>query len=344
MRLSTRGHALIVGVGEYQNPHWNAPITINDARGVADALTDPTVGCYPLDQVTLLYDEQASRQGVRNALRQLAQATQPSDTVIVFLCGHGAFGDDGEYYFATQDTCFTPSNKIQAGTGLSGAEFIALLRTIKAQKLLIIVNACFSGSISPTLGASDSLGNPLPSTLSIEALSTGEGRAIITASRPSQYSYYHRTDSYTFFGQALINGLHGRGMESRNGYIGLYELYQHIYSNVTAAASAVNGIQEPVLTLLQGVGPFPVAYYPGCAHTDTDPADLQQTPPQNMAVEMVEQANGLTARHRRRASSSQTRDYQASNRLIDFGVGNTMGDITIGNIAGHNLVKRTSRE
>jgi hypothetical protein len=64
MPTFTSGHALLIGVGAYQDSRWNAPITVADATGVADALRDPTVSAYPDGQVTLLTDAQATRDGV----------------------------------------------------------------------------------------------------------------------------------------------------------------------------------------------------------------------------------------------------------------------------------------
>ncbi len=58
-------------------------------------------------------------------------------------------------------------------------------------------------------------------------------------------------------------------MTVAGGYIGLYDLYQHIYTHVRAAT---NNQQDPMLTILEGVGPFPVALYKGGAVRDTGSA------------------------------------------------------------------------
>lgn len=128
---------------------------------------------------------------------------------MIFLCGHGALGTDGVYAFATHETEFV-GNKIQAGTGLTAPNLIALLRSIKAQKLLFIINACFSGQLSPTLGPTEVFGAPSSASFGLDVLASGEGRALITASRPTQYSYYMPDAEHTFFGQALLDGLYGK--------------------------------------------------------------------------------------------------------------------------------------
>jgi hypothetical protein len=325
--------ALLIGVGEYQNPAWNALVTVRDAQAVASALTDPAVSGYPSDQVELLYNEQATRDRIIKALQRLAERTTQSDTVLIFFCGHGALGTDGIYYFATHETDFV-GKRVQAGKGLSSIELIALLRTINAKKLLFIINACFSGYLSPTLAPTEILGTPPAATFSIEVLASGEGRALITASRPSQYSYYQQDQKLTFFGQALVDGLHGKAAKS-GGYIGLYELYQYLYTSVKAAAATVNGVQEPVLTILQHVGSFPVALYPGAISTDLGTESIKQTPPTGMEVEIIPrslaQAIGQDAQAINRQSSGTVN--------IDLGTSNRMGNIQIGDVAGRDIIK-----
>ena len=135
MVVFREGHALVIGVGTYQDPQWNAPITVADAQGVADALKDPAVGAYLADQVVMLRDGETTREGVTTALKALAGRAKAEATAVIFFCGHGALGTDGEYYFGTHETAFV-GGKVQAGTGLSKSELLDLLREIKAQKLL----------------------------------------------------------------------------------------------------------------------------------------------------------------------------------------------------------------
>jgi hypothetical protein len=336
----TLGHALLIGVGTYQNSAWSAPITVADAQGLADALSDPTVSAYPPDQVTLVHDQEATCAGATTALQQLAERTTATDTVVIFFCGHGGLGTDGVYYFATHETVFV-GQRIQAGTGLATPDLLALLRAISAQKLLFIINACFSGHLSPTLGTEAAVGAPPSATLGIDILATGEGRAIITASRPTQFSVYMPDAPHTFFGQALIDGLRGQAANS-GGYIGLYELYQNIYASVKAAAAGVSRQQEPVLTVLQGVGPFPVAFYPGATSGDLGTAPLQQTLPPNAAVEVVPKTIVQAIGHRAHAfniSSGGGTKIDQSRKLIDFGRAQIQGSVSIGDVAGRDMIK-----
>ncbi len=344
MATFTEGHAVVIGVGTYKDAQWNAPVTVADAQGVAEALNDPAVGGYPAEQVTLLRDAETTREGVTAALKGLAERAKADATAVIFFCGHGAPGTDGEYHFGTHEAVFTNS-RIEAGTGLRKSELLDLLRSIKVQKLLFIINACFSGSVGPTLGAGGVLGAPPSTMLGVEILSTGEGRALLMASRSSQYSYYSRQQQHTLFGQALIDALRGRGSDANGGHVGLFELYEQVYRDVGAAAAAMNALQEPVLTLMEGVGPFPIARLAGATGASLSPAALRQDPPRGLAAEVVERATVQAVGQAAQAINFQnvgTASVERNRNVLDFGRGNTMGNVTIGNVAGRDMITVTT--
>lgn len=292
----SNGHALVIGVGNYAEHRLQDPlptangeaITVLDARGVAAALADPNVCAYPASQVTFLPPEQTTRQGMINALKKLASDTGKDDTVVIFFCGHGSLGDDNEYYFGTQDVKLA-GNVFKQGTGLGKTEFLDLLRQIHAQKLLLIINACFSGNVGAVLAPGDegaTLGAPPPADLRMQVLGTGEGRAIITASRSTQFSRFAKAASNTFFGKALIDALQGKGMPG-GPYIGLYELYDAVYRKVKQETDPYDPIQEPVLTIVDQVGPFPVALSGQGSLGVLGADDIRQTPPADAPVEKI---------------------------------------------------------
>ena len=67
-------HALLIGVGSYaQAPQLDVPITAADASAVAAVLRDPQFCGYPTEQVALLSDAAATRDGA------LAASVRESD-------------------------------------------------------------------------------------------------------------------------------------------------------------------------------------------------------------------------------------------------------------------------
>lgn len=296
----TRGHALIIGIGAYQNlPQLNVPATVADAQAVAAALRDPQLCGYPAGQVALLCDGAATRAGLLGALDDLAARAGADDTVFLFYSGHGHGGANGAYSLMSYDSQIAPDRTLAGG--VSQQELLGRLRALPARRVLLIFNACHAGAITPTLAAEDSFtGQSLPDDAGAALLATGEGRIIITACRERQYSFVGGGER-TIFGQALADGLRGEGIVAQRGYISAFDLYTRLYfavgdairRDVPEAVRARYGeTQEPELTVLKGVGPFAVALYRGAeALGDFDaPSD----PPAGAAREVTaEQSRAL---------------------------------------------------
>lgn len=281
------GHALVIGIGSYQHmPKMNVPLTVEDALEIAAVLGDRRYCGYPEQQVMLLQEEKATRQAIEAEFDRLAKTLKESDTFLLFYSGHGEYGADG-YYLTTHDTQMT-DKKVIAGSGIHEKVLLEKINAIRARRVFLIFNACHSGEISP-----DSLGDrtehlpsqSLPDRTSMALLGTGEGRVIITACRENQRSYFLKTQSLTFFAQALADGLRGRDIANRRGYISLFDLYEYVFANVSAEVKRRYGvidsdiIQEPELTIQRGVGAMAIALHRG----KTPEGELnEQVPPQSL--------------------------------------------------------------
>ncbi len=284
-----QGHALLIGVDIYRYAsQLNIPIASEDAAAVAGVLFDPKYGGYPPDQVKTLSGVAPTRANILDSLDQLVRLTQPDDTVFLFHCGHGDYGTDGKYYLICLDSQIQ-GNKVVSGSGISHQELLEKIKAIPAQRLLMVFNACHSGEISPSLGSDQVLGGKnLPGGVPEALLSTGSGRVVITACRENQLSWIGG-GKLTIFTQALVEGLQGKGISPRGGYISLFDLYTALYEKVNRKVKElVNREQEPELTILKGIGPFAVALYLGATETNLSAAETMAEPPQNPAVRQVE--------------------------------------------------------
>ncbi|WP_315824628.1 caspase family protein [Paraflavitalea speifideaquila] len=99
-------------VGNY--PHVNPlPVTVNDATVLYKLLTNPDRAGYPENQVKLLVNEAASRQGILDGLDWLIECTRqdPKATAIIYFSGHG--GISGK-----RNTCW----RLLILTGITGKQ------------------------------------------------------------------------------------------------------------------------------------------------------------------------------------------------------------------------------
>ena len=274
------GHALVIGVGSYQHmPKKNVPITVADAKEVASVLCDSCFCGYPKQQVKLLHDAEATRHNIEAALDHIAQTLGEDDTFLLFYSGHGEYGEYG-YYLTAFDTQMI-EDKVVNGSGIHEKTLLEKLNAIKAKRVFLIFNACFAGEISSTSlgGESEPSGQNLPNRTASAILGTGEGRVIITACRENQKSrFLVKKLPLTFFAQALVDGLQGKGVENRKGYISIFDLYEYMFGAVSSTVKQwfgmLNYVQEPELTIQKGVGVLAVSLHRGQrATTDLDETD-----------------------------------------------------------------------
>lgn len=284
-----RGQALIIGVGEYiHHPHANIPQAAEDARQVHSVLADAKLCGYRPERVTLLTGQQATRAAILQGLGKLAEQAGPDDTALIFFSGHGALGTDSNYYLTACDSRFSGERVVQ-DSGVSEGDLLRHLRAIPVRKMALFINACYAGEIAPHFGpeeAAEVESSGLPESTADAILSSGEGRLIITSSRENQRSYGKAGQATSLFGQALVDGLRGRGWVPNNaGYVGAFGLYEYLYEAVKEAAAEISRVQEPELTVLKGVGPFPLALYKGASQPGS--FDVKETISGAAAVRQV---------------------------------------------------------
>jgi hypothetical protein len=298
----THGHALIIGVGNYQHsPRHSVPVTATDAQAIATIVQDARLCGYPTNQVVLLNDGNATRTGMLSALDKLA-GTNSKDTVLLFYSGHGDYDTNGNYTLTTHDTRWQ-SGRVVPGTAISQTELLDKLRAIPAERVLLLFNACHAGELSPTLGDEPPpTGSALPQQTANALLSTGSGRIIITACRENQVAFIG-SGKHTLFVKALVEGLRGSGeVYNRSGYISAFDLYTHLYYALDEAVQRevsqrlrdqYGTKQEPELTILKGVGPFAVALYRGAMTLGDFPTDHR--PAEDAAVREVPESRSQRA-------------------------------------------------
>lgn len=261
------GYALIVGVGTYQHGSLSVDNTAWDAEDLYAVLTDPALCAYPPDNVTLLTHQKATSANITKALADL-QARVAADrdaTVFIFFSGHGWQGDD--YYFLTHETVLSgPADQpqVQPGTALPNRRFLEEIRKILSQRLVIVINTCYSGSVSlsPQI---EQLPQLQPISLGLfEKVDYGSGRVIISSSKENERSYVLAGDRNSLFVKHLLDGLRGEdgGPDANN--VRIFALFEHL-SKVVGSEARKNHIKQTPNVKIDADRNFEVAYKPGGA-------------------------------------------------------------------------------
>lgn len=138
-------YALLIGVESYLDKSMNLKFPVNDIKKLKNLLTEN----YLFDENNVLTLANPDRNKIYDTFQSLKSKITESDNFLVFYAGHGQWdeGMDQGFWIPADGTRYNKSNWI------SNSEIVSLLRGIKAKHILLIADACFSGSIFITRDA-----------------------------------------------------------------------------------------------------------------------------------------------------------------------------------------------
>lgn len=246
------GLALVVGVAEYVHLNSLTSTITNDALDLQARLTDPAACGYLESNVTLLLNQDATAQGLRNALSALASNARAADTVVIFFSGHGArVPNAGEplHYILPHDAALDDL----ARTAIGGDELTAQLQDIKSGRLLVLFDSCHSGGAGEPKGETTAPEMVLSESY-YETLAQGKGRVIIASSRADEVSWALDGMRNSLFTHFLLQALRGECRTLGDGYVRVFDVFRHLSDNVPTRAK-----QHPIFKAARMEQDFPIA-------------------------------------------------------------------------------------
>lgn len=311
--LYTSSHALIIGINRYPG----LPSNMSLSYGVKDAadLKDELVKDYgfPASNVTLLTDDQASLQGIRNALAALTDNTKikSDDRVLIFFSGHGqtvptpSGGEMG--YLIPSDAKVDLNDPTNAGpynaTCLRMKEIWDDLEGCPAKHVLVIADACFSGLLVKSRGGL--------SKDSIAAMLAKPARQIISGGDKGQRTSERSDLGHGVFTSKLLNHLKSHAAD-KGRVFAASQLFAELLESVSNATS---GKQTPKFGAFDTDGEF--LFAPGGVMDPTLSGQHFEEPPAGPAGEPAV-AGGIPMRMRLRAG--QVDRYRLSSSVTVQGV------------------------
>jgi hypothetical protein len=321
------GRALIIGIASYEKVKGLPAAVLNDARDTAEALKSIDHSGYPDDNVTLLTDEDATLDGIRKGLADLAAEAKADDTVAIFFSGHGARLGKG----ATATSALVPFDckpSDAAGTTLGEAELSAAIAAIKAPRVIVVIDACHAAAAATLKSDLDEDAAEIAEGFdekSLQQLASGTGRVVLASSRATETSLVLRGARNSVFTTAMLAGLKGAATASNDGTIRVFDLFNYVSE---AVRQAVPGQQHPVFKASDLEENFPVALALGgtksISQSTAGRRDLVQIMPDLYPLgptdeEIWQRAGGDVSRLR--TAGSGRAQWHSALRLIDRGGG-----------------------
>jgi len=251
--------AVIIGVSKYKDSRIPClRYASKDAQSLYNWLISENGGRYSPSRVKLLADESATTRNIKNALFGWLKQAIAEDMVIVYFAGHGSppSPDEPENLFLlSYDTDFDMISS--TGFPMWDVE-TALKRFIKAERVVVIADACHAGGVGSAFiqGRRAITIKPTTATALQSLTNVGKGIAVITASDDKQLSQEGKQwgGGHGVFTYHLLNGLNGEADYNNDNMVTLGELIPYLSQSVrrstkNAQSPTVAGRFDPALTL-----------------------------------------------------------------------------------------------
>jgi hypothetical protein len=265
-------YGMIIGIAQYQNIKPLPATIIKDANDIYNVLTDPDCGSYPAENVQLITDQQATREGILQAFDQLSKQCDAESSAFIYISSHGGQIESGPFlgeYLLPVETNAKTEQQL-ASSAISGEQFTECLQSIHARKLVVIFDCCHSGGIGQPKDPSEPVFKSGFSDQYYDWLKVGRGRVIFASSSSDELSWIMSGSTNSLFTGHLLQGLKG-GAAGPDGLVRIFDLYDFIQPKVVSEQPK----QHPVFKA-EVEENFPIAFYKSSA-TNISISKLNQT-------------------------------------------------------------------
>ncbi|MEH1773808.1 caspase, EACC1-associated type [Nostoc sp.] len=218
--------ALLIGVSEYEPGLTPLPAATKDVEAMQRVLLHPEIGGF--DEVTLLINPQQHQIAV--AIETLFDGRQKDDLLLLFFSGHGIKDENGKLYFAARNTRKT----LVKSTTVPASFVHEVMSNSRSRREIVILDCCFSGAFAEGMSAKDN------GFVDIRNQLGGEGRAVLTSSTSTQYSFEQQGAETSTYTRYIVEGLEtGAADRDEDGWISVDELHEYATKAVQEAAPAM---------------------------------------------------------------------------------------------------------
>ena len=248
--LAEGKYAIIVGVDDYLQPEIpDLQLCVADAKALASVLVD---SCgYPAANIHLLIGNDASRQGIVQAVQELADPNlyRNKDTIIFYYSGHGLRINDANYLTPVDGSTFEQEAQER---NLSIDWIQQALFESGFQRKILLIDACRTNSSAK---GPNERGFVTPTV----AAQFGTGLKAFYATKPGESSREDAGLGHGLFTYYLLEGLGGKAAEPESGLITFNSLESYVAEKMGEYSLAHPEYQQTPYSLGEGSGAMPLA-------------------------------------------------------------------------------------
>ncbi|MBX2965570.1 MAG: caspase family protein [Cyclobacteriaceae bacterium] len=223
-------YVLSVGINEYQNASYNLNYARPDAQSFTEKILEHGKGIFKSVNRLEIYDKDATRENILKGFKSIVSRAKPEDVFVFYYAGHGTLDEDNnnEYYLVPTDITKLYGDHAQlTAKGISATELKDQLTQLKAQKQIVLMDACHSGgaikSMNVRAAASDER--------AIVQLARSSGVVMMASSGTQQFATEFEELRHGVFTYALLEALEGKA-DNGDGKITVNEIKMYMEERV----------------------------------------------------------------------------------------------------------------
>jgi len=241
-------YIFVIGIDKYKNSKYDLNYAKADAVSVTQRIRSKSPQLFKDVYFYNVYNEEATSDRIRSTFETIISKAKPEDVFTFFYAGHGVVlpddkGDEQFYLVPTEVTGLFDEEKIHK-YGISGKHIAKYSKDLAAQKQLIILDACQSGSLSDAFalrGAAEEK--------ALAQLARSAGIHLLASTTSKQYASEFKELGHGVFSYVLLKALDGHADGSpKDGKITVNELKAYLDDQVPEVTAKYKGeAQYPVI-------------------------------------------------------------------------------------------------
>ena len=236
-------HLLSVGIDSYGSG-LKLEFAGEDAQSISELFQSDL---YSTGTRTLLKNEEATQQGIKEAIARLAAVAEPQDAFVLYLAGHGTVVND-TYYFLPQDVQ-TGSDQELEKTALSADLLGTMLASVPATKQLLVLDTCRAGKLVEDGKIYSRPG--LEEVRSHNLLSRTSGTFLIAATKDKDYAFEIPQLGHGILTYSVLETLGAKDGKGESA-VTANELLRAVSQKVPELSQKYNGTRQMVVQYSSG--------------------------------------------------------------------------------------------
>ena len=229
--------ALLVGVSEYKSALEPLPGAEQDVLAMQEVLENEEMGGFR-DVIPLV---NPLVQNLRRGIYDFFTERNRDDLLLFYFSGHGVKDQNRNLYLTTPETEKNSKGLVVTPTAVAANYLQSQISQSRSERIVIVLDCCFSGAFTKGMTAKDD------GEVDILRELGGKGRAILTSSSSTQYSFEQDDSQLSIYSRYLIEGIKtGAADRDNDGRISVEELHDYVKEKVQQASPAMTPQFYPV--------------------------------------------------------------------------------------------------